>query len=62
MIAHLKYMRRTKLWQREHDQYAPRAGDNAPEFALCDVDGAGPFALAELRRERPVVLVFGSFT
>ncbi|MGV3486505.1 MAG: deiodinase-like protein, partial [Planctomycetaceae bacterium] len=39
-----------------------KAGDMAPEFTLPRVDGTGTLSLAELRREKPVVLVFGSIS
>ena len=38
------------------------AGDLAPEFELPTVDGEGTIRLADLRAERPVALVFGSYT
>jgi hypothetical protein len=37
-------------------------GDAAPDFELPLVDGEGTVRLAELNAERPVALVFGSFT
>ena len=39
----------------------PEVGAAAPEFTLPDLDGR-PRALSEFYRERPVVLVFGSYT
>jgi hypothetical protein len=40
----------------------PRVGDVAPDFTLKTHDGKGEFTLSKLRGEKPVVLVFGSFT
>ena len=40
----------------------PEVGDVAPEFALETDDGGMTVHLAELRRDTPVVLVFGSWT
>jgi hypothetical protein len=37
-------------------------GDAAPDFELPLVGGEGTVRLAELNAERPVALVFGSFT
>ncbi len=39
----------------------PELGEPAPEFTLASLDGER-LSLAALRAERPVVLVFGSFT
>ena len=40
---------------------APRTGDAAPDFALRDLDGA-TVRLSDRAAQRPVVLVFGSFS
>ena len=37
-------------------------GELAPDFELPSVDGDGTVRLADLRAERPVALVFGSYT
>lgn len=37
-------------------------GDRAPDFTLLKVDKSGSVQLSELNRQRPVVLVFGSYT
>ncbi len=37
-------------------------GDQAPDFSLLKVDKSGPVHLSELNRQKPVVLVFGSYT
>lgn len=37
-------------------------GDHAPDFTLAKVDKSGSIRLSELNRQRPVVLVFGSYT
>ncbi|HZO98618.1 MAG TPA: hypothetical protein VFB42_14755 [Gaiellaceae bacterium] len=37
-------------------------GDPAPDFELPLADGGGTLRLSELAAERPVALVFGSFT
>jgi hypothetical protein len=37
-------------------------GDVAPDFELPSLDGGRTVRLAELRAERPVALVFGSYT
>ena len=37
-------------------------GDRAPDFTLSNVDHSGPVQLSVLNQQRPVVLVFGSYT
>ena len=39
-----------------------RAGDQAADFSLPTVDGSRKVTLSEEYRERPVVLIFGSYT
>lgn len=39
-----------------------QVGDAAPDFVLPTVDGSRKVRLSEEWRERPVVLVFGSYT
>ena len=41
---------------------APAVGDEAPDFDLPRLDGGPPVRLSHLRGERPVALIFGSFT
>ena len=51
-----------KAWQNEFDSKAPKAGDPAPDFTLSDVRGENQIQLSRLFEEKPVALVFGSFT
>lgn len=37
-------------------------GDHAPDFSLMKVDKSGSLQLSQLNTQRPVVLVFGSYT
>jgi len=37
-------------------------GDLAPDLELASADGSGTTKISDLYRERPVVLVFGSYT
>jgi hypothetical protein len=39
-----------------------QVGDAAPDFALKTLDGTAEVQLASFRAQRPVVLVFGSYT
>ena len=38
------------------------AGDRAPDFSLVKLDKSARIQLSELNQQRPVVLVFGSYT
>ena len=55
-------IREGNAFHRAHGSQAPSAGDMAPDFELCDVDGKNPVRLSGFRDERPVALGFGSFT
>ena len=49
-------------WQLATDRAAPKVGDLAPDFVLEDPDGRVQVRLSDFRGERPVALVFGSYT
>lgn len=49
-------------WLDQHDPLVPKAGDHAPDFELSDTHGENPVRLSQLCSEKPVALVFGSFT
>jgi hypothetical protein len=51
-----------RAWRERHEPDAPRVGDQAPDFELSDPSGSMSERLSNFRGERPVVLVFGSFT
>ena len=59
---HVRGFRQGQAWHREHGPRAPKAGDPAPDFELNDAKGAGRVRLSQFRGQRPVALVFGSFT
>lgn len=40
----------------------PKVGQRAPDFTLPRQNGKGAFTLSQFRGQKPVVLVFGSFT
>lgn len=49
-------------WLENHDPSAPKRGELAPDFELADVQGLNAVRLSDFRGQRPVALVFGSFT
>jgi len=51
--------RRKRIWQ---DYSRPEVGDIAPPFKLRSFDNKSETTLQEFRDEKPVVLIFGSYT
>ena len=49
-------------WLDHHDPLAPKTGTIAPDFELRDTNGENPIRLSTYCKEKPVALVFGSFT
>lgn len=49
-------------WLDHYDPLAPKTGTLAPDFELHDANGENPIRLSNLCKEKPVALVFGSFT
>ena len=62
MFKTIQLRRALQAQMEERDAKAPKAGDPAPDFELCDVDGQNPVRLSELYGQKPVALIFGSFT
>ena len=56
------YRKQSGKWQKKYDATAPKPGDPAPDFELADVNGQNQVHLSDFRAQKPVVLVFGSFT
>ena len=49
-------------WQKKFDALSPNLGDTAPDFCLTDVSGNISIRLSDFRGQKPVALIFGSFT
>ncbi|MBI2954138.1 MAG: hypothetical protein HYY30_07480 [Chloroflexi bacterium] len=62
MPSIIQHWKKSKAWQRQHDALAPKPGDVAPAFELRDVNGENPIRLSDFRGQKPVALIFGSFT
>ena len=58
----LHYIKKEKSWQNKYDPQAPKVGDLAPDFVLCDTTGERKVRLSDFQGLKPVALVFGSFT
>ena len=62
MIGTIKNRKNASAWQKKYDQLAPKKGALAPDFELTDAAGLHPVRLSDFRGQKPVALVFGSFT
>ncbi len=62
MTSTRQYLKRMHTWQEQHDAQAPKPGAVAPDFELFDVTGENPIRLSDFIGQKPVALVFGSFT
>jgi peroxiredoxin len=58
----VQYRRKKMGIQKNLDRHAPKVGDTAPDFTLFDVDGKESVTLSHFRGEKPVALIFGSYT
>jgi len=61
-MSTIKKRQDARTWQMKYDGTAPRLGDTAPDFELRDVNGEDPIRLSSFQGDKPVVLIFGSFT
>jgi hypothetical protein len=67
-LFQVKYMttitnrQQAAAWQRKFDLKAPKVGNPAPDFELYDINGENPIRLSDFKGEKPVALIFGSFT
>jgi len=62
MFDSIRYRRELRNWHKKYDALAPKVGDLAPDFELCDVNGENPVRLSNFLGKKPVALIFGSFT
>ncbi len=62
MLKIFQHMREARAWQKQFDALAPKIGDIAPDFELRDTKGENPVSLSGFNGQKPVALIFGSFT
>jgi hypothetical protein len=62
LTATIKNRKEASAWQKKYDKQAPKLGDMAPDFELFDSVGENPVRLSDFRGQKPVALIFGSFT
>ena len=58
----IRNWRESIKWHRRYDREAPKRGELAAEFELWDVSREILFRLSDFRGNKPVALIFGSFT
>ena len=57
-----RWRKKHKARQTQLDALAPKHGDIAPDFELRNANGQNPVRLSDSRGQKPVALIFGSFT
>lgn len=62
MFNMIQQRKKSQAWQKQFDALAPKVGDVAPDFELHDINGENPIRLSDFRDQKPVALIFGSFT
>ena len=62
MTDTIKSRSQATIWQQQYDAQAPKIGDSAPDFDLHDTFGENPVRLSSFEGQKPVALIFGSFT
>ena len=62
MNGTIKSRNEATSWQKKYDAQAPKIGEMAPDFELSDTQGKQTVKLSDFRGQRPVALIFGSFT
>jgi hypothetical protein len=64
-LGYYEALKRAWIRYNEFDvrsQGSLEVGDLAPDLELQAVDGSGPKKISDFYREKPLVLVFGSYT
>ena len=62
MDGTINSMREAKAWQEKFNPGSPEIGEIAPDFHLYDSQGENPIRLSDFHDQKPVALIFGSFT
>lgn len=62
MLKIIRARNQERAWQKQYDSLAPKEGDVAPDFELYDTDGKNSIRLSDFRGNKPVALIFGSYT
>ena len=62
MFDSIQYRKEHRNWQKKYNALAPKVGETAPDFELRDTNGDNPIRLSSFLSNKPVALIFGSFT
>jgi hypothetical protein len=62
MLKSIRLMKDHRAWQQKYETNAPKEGDLAPDFELYDMRNEKSVCLSEFKGEKPVALIFGSYT
>ena len=62
MLKSIRLMRDHRAWQQKYETSDPKVGDLAPDFELYDLRNQQSVRLSDFRGEKPVALIFGSYT
>ena len=54
--------RSLRAWQKHYDPLAPKVGDLAPDFELCDTRGENSVRPSDVQGDKAAALIFGSLT
>ena len=55
-------LKEAKAWQEKYDVNSPNPGEQAPDFSLTDTSGNHTIRLSDFQGQKPVALIFGSFS
>lgn len=58
----LRFRRQTMAWQHRYEPNVPQVGEMAINFTLSDPEGSRTVTLSQFIGQKPVALIFGSFT
>jgi peroxiredoxin len=62
MLKSIRLMKDHRAWQQKYETSAPKVGDLAPDFELYDIRNEQSVRLSDVKGEKPVALIFGSYT
>ena len=62
MLKAIQSIKDHRAWQQRYDTNAPKVGDYAPDFELYDIRNEQSVRLSDFKDEKPVALIFGSYT
>jgi hypothetical protein len=58
----IKYRTIETTWQKQQNRIVPKIGERATDFEVTSYDNTHTIRLSDFRGEKPVALLFGSYT